>query len=181
GTSTFTGPPRAQHTSRSGPASSTSELTGAPCTMSTSCPAAARATSAGSPAYSRSRCSDSVRGGAPVSSAICSAATSTRSPRPASGWAKADAGMYGSPATSTRSGLSPRRIGGGSGIDVGGFEVDRVAAAGLQHELEHRRRVHVVELDRRPDPPAHQDLGTALVPVVLQRLAVFGGVLHAGD
>jgi hypothetical protein len=52
-TSTLTGPPRAQHTSRSGAAPSTSALTAAPCTTSTSCPATARATSAGSPTYSR--------------------------------------------------------------------------------------------------------------------------------
>ena len=46
-TSTLTGPPRAQQTSRSGAAPSTSALTAAPCTISTSCPATARATSAG--------------------------------------------------------------------------------------------------------------------------------------
>ncbi len=34
-TSMFTGPPRAQHTIRSGAASSTSAVTGAPCTTST--------------------------------------------------------------------------------------------------------------------------------------------------
>ena len=63
-TSTFTGPPRAQQTSRSGAASSTSALTGAPCTSSASCPGTAATRSAGSPAYSRSDRSDSVRGGA---------------------------------------------------------------------------------------------------------------------
>ena len=77
-TSTLTGPPRAQHTSRSGAASSTSALTGAPCTMSAWCPATARAISAGSPTYSRSRRSDSVRGGANRTSSICSVDTSTR-------------------------------------------------------------------------------------------------------
>ena len=57
-TSTFTGPPRAQHTSRSGAASSTSALTGAPCTSSASWPATAATRSAGSPTYSRSARSD---------------------------------------------------------------------------------------------------------------------------
>ena len=84
-TSTFTGPPRATQTSRSGAASSTSELTGAPCTMSTSCPATARATSAGSPTYSRSRCSDAVRGGANATPSICIEVTSTSAPSRASG------------------------------------------------------------------------------------------------
>ena len=84
-TSTFTGPPRATHTSRSGAASSTSALTGAPCTMSTSCPATARATSAGSPTYSRSRCSDSVLGGANATPSICIEVTFTSSPSRASG------------------------------------------------------------------------------------------------
>ncbi len=32
-----------------------------------------------------------------------------------------------------------------------------------------------------PDPAAHQDLGAALAPVLLQRLAVFHRVLHARD
>ena len=41
--------------------------------------------------------------------------------------------------------------------------------------------VQVVELDGLPDPPAHQDLRAALLPVLLERLAVLGGVLHAGD
>ena len=84
-TSTFTRPPRAQQTSRSRPASRTSELTGAPWTMSTSCPATARAMSAGSPTYSRSRCSDSVRGGANPTPSICIEVTSTMSPSPARG------------------------------------------------------------------------------------------------
>ena len=82
-TSTLTGPPRAQQTSRSGAAPSTSALTAAPCTTSTSCPATARATSAGSPTYSRSPRSDSVTGGAQVTSAICIVVSSTRPSRPA--------------------------------------------------------------------------------------------------
>ena len=92
-TSTLTGPPRAQHTRRSGPASSTSEVTGAPCTISASCPATARATSAGSPMYSRSLCSDSVTGGADVTSSICIVDSSTRPLRLASASAYADTGM----------------------------------------------------------------------------------------
>ena len=92
-TSTLTGPPRAQHTSRSGAAPSTSALTAAPCTTSTSCPATARATSAGSPTYSRSRRSDSVTGGAHVTSLICKVDSSTRPSRPASASAYADTGM----------------------------------------------------------------------------------------
>ena len=85
-TSTLTGPPRAQHTRRSGAAPRTSELTGAPCTMSTSCPATARTISAGSPTYSRSLRSDSVRGGTGEASSICSVDSSTwpSSPAPAS-------------------------------------------------------------------------------------------------
>src|SRR6266487_2469866 len=70
---------------------------------------------------------------------------------------------------------------GGSRVEVGGLEIDRMAAARLQHELEHRRGVQVVELDGPPDPPAHQDLRAPLPPVVLQRLAVLRRVLHAGD
>ncbi len=82
-TSTLTGPPRAQHTSRSGAAPSTSADTGAPCTSSASWPATAWATSAGSPTYSRSLLSDSVRGGALTSSSICSVDSLTRSSKPA--------------------------------------------------------------------------------------------------
>src|SRR2546430_1986198 len=70
---------------------------------------------------------------------------------------------------------------GGSREEVGGLEIDRMAAARLQHELEHRRGVQVVELDGLPDPPSHQDLRAPLPPVVLQRLAVLRRVLHAGD
>src|SRR5947207_3238698 len=70
---------------------------------------------------------------------------------------------------------------GGSRVEVGGLEIDRMAAARLQHELEHRRGVQVVELDGLPDPPSHQDLRAPLPPVVLQRLAVLCRVFHAGD
>ena len=103
-TSTLTGPPRAQHTRRSGAASSTSAVTGAPCTMSASCPATARAMSAGSPTYSRSQRPDSVRGGAGPISSICSVETWTRPSRVARASAYAETGMYGSPTIRTRSG-----------------------------------------------------------------------------
>src|SRR5690348_6505756 len=92
-TSTLTGLPRAQHTSRSGAAPSTSALTGAPCTTSTSCPATARATCAGSPAYSRSPRSDAVTGGAPSAWSICIVDKSTRPSRVASASVYADTGM----------------------------------------------------------------------------------------
>src|SRR5215475_4428470 len=70
---------------------------------------------------------------------------------------------------------------GASRVEVGGLEIDRMAAARLEHELEHRRGVQVVELDGLPDPPPHQDLRAPLPPVVLPRLAVLRRVLHAGD
>ena len=108
-TSTFTGPPRAQHTSRSGAASSTSALTGAPCTSSASWPATAATRSAGSPTYSRSARSEAVRGAAASVAPICSSVTDTASPRPASAAEKTLAGMYPSPTTRTRTVTGTRR------------------------------------------------------------------------
>src|SRR5215831_9594053 len=92
-------------------------------------------------------------------------------PSPTSGpSSRAVPGITGSPG-SPGSGSDAVR---GSRIVVGGLKIDRVAAARLQDELEHRRGVQVVELDGLADPAAHQDLRAPLPPVVLDRLAVLG-------
>src|SRR5690242_14125097 len=86
-------------------------------------------------------------------------------------------GITGSPGSPGTGSDAPR----GSRVVVGGLKIDRVTAARLQDELEHRRGVQVVELDGFTDPAAHQDLRAPLPPVVLDRLAVGRRVLHAGD
>src|SRR6266566_6484415 len=80
-------------------------------------------------------------------------------------------GITGSPGSPGNGTDAPRSRNGSREV-VGGLKIDRVAAARLQDELEHRRGVQVVELDGLPDPAAHQDLRAALPPVVLQCLAV---------
>ncbi len=105
-TSTLTGPPRAQQTSRSDAASRTSAVIGAPCTTTMSCPATAATMFAGAPAYSRISRSEAVCGGGAEASSICSSVTDTASPSFARAPAKALTGMKGSPTARTRTCLA---------------------------------------------------------------------------
>src|SRR3954451_5220338 len=60
-------------------------------------------------------------------------------------------------------------------------QVYRMAAARFEDELEHRLGVEVVELDRLPDPAAHQDLCAAGFPFGLEGVGVRLRMHHAGD
>src|SRR6478672_9623558 len=66
-------------------------------------------------------------------------------------------------------------------VDAAGGQVDRMPAARLEDELEHRLGVQVVELDRVADTPAHQDPGSARLPGPLELVRVALRMHHAGD
>src|SRR5262249_12902762 len=144
--STVAGPPRAQHTSRrSGSASSTTSVTGAPCTTRISTPGIRSAISRGSPSYSWIGRSGGVADSSIWRySSACASASGARPRR------KMSADMKESPTTRIRTELRLR-------IRPEGLQVDGVAGPGLEDDLEKRFRIEVVEVDRLAQAAFHQD------------------------
>src|SRR6266550_1011314 len=166
-TSTFTGPPRAQHTRRSDSTASTSAVTGAPCTTSTSWPSRRSISWSGVPAYSRIRRARSLDGSSVrdwsswTKSSSWSTASGCRPRR------KTSTGTYESPTTRMRN-LRLGRVGAHR------VEVDRVSGSRFEDDLHQRLRIEVVEVDRLADPALHENAGAERLEVAPRSVRFLG-------